>query len=226
MKKSKKQNIILGTIAIIIIGSIVGYNYSVEQTKQKGLKFGNDLQKIQEEVKQIQVDFNSKLNQWEEEDLTKDELLEYSEKHFQRLGNIILKYDELISPETFSASVDLFKLSTQSQLESDKEYIEWIRNNQESNRLRSDSLLQESFEYEMMALGEFNAAKSGIKEYDTPGKFEPPKTDFTDKVNRITDNMIEKCQSKYGLIQEQNPEYSELEKCLEEAKTWKVEHLQ
>ena len=163
MKKSKKQNIIIVTIAIIIIGAIAGYNYSVEQTKQKGLKFGNELQQIQEDVKQLQTEFNSKITQWEEGDLSQQELSEYSKNHIEKLQNVILKYDDLIPPKQFASSVELFKLSTQVQLDSDKEFIEWIKTSDDSHKIRSDSLLQESFEYEMMALGEFNAAKLGLR---------------------------------------------------------------
>ena len=163
MKKSKKQNIIIVVIAVIIIGAITGYNYSVEQTKQKGLKFGNELQQIQEEVKQLQTEFNSKITQWEEGDLTQQELLEYSKTHIEKMQNAILKYDDLIPPKQFAPSVELFKLSTQAQLDSDEELIEGIKTGDQSHNIRSDSLLQESFEYEMMALGEFNAAKSGLR---------------------------------------------------------------
>ena len=163
MKKSKKQNIIIVTIAVIIIGAIAGYNYSVEQTKQKGLRFGNELQQIQEEIKQLQTEFNSKITQWEEGDLSQQELSEYSKNHIEKLQKVILKYDDLIPPKQFAPSVELFKLSTQAQLDSDKEFIEWVKTSDDSHNIRSDSLLQESFEYEMMALGEFNAAKSGLR---------------------------------------------------------------
>lgn len=163
MKKSKKQNIIIASIAIIIIGAIAGYNYSVDQTKQKGLRFGNELQQIQEEVKQLQTEFNSKVIQWKEEDLSQQELSEYSKTHIEKLQNAILKYDDLIPPKQFAPSVELFKLSTQTQLDSDKEFIEWIKTKDDSHKIRSDSLLQESFEYEMTALGEFNAAKVGLR---------------------------------------------------------------
>ena len=163
MKKSKKQNIIIASIAIIIIGAIAGYNYSVDQTKQKGLRFGNELQQIQEEVKQLQTEFNSKIIQWKEGDLSQQELSEYSKTHIEKLQNVILKYDDLIPPKQFAPSVELFKLSTQTQLDSDKEFIEWIKTNDDSHKIRSDSLIQESFEYEMTALGEFNAAKVGLR---------------------------------------------------------------
>ena len=163
MKKSKKQNIIIVAIAVIVIGAIAGYNYSVDQTKQKGLKFGNDLQQIQEDVKQLQVEFNSKIIQWKEGDLTQQELSEYSKNHIEKMQNVISKYDGLIPPKQFAPSVELFKLSTQSQLDSDKEFIEWIKTSDESHKIRSDSLIQESFDYEMTALGEFNAAKIGLR---------------------------------------------------------------
>jgi len=163
LKKSKKQNIIIASIAIIIIGAIAGYNYSVDQTKQKGLRFGNELQQIQEEVKQLQTEFNSKVIQWKEGDLSQQELSEYSKTHVEKLQNVILKYDDLIPPKQFAPSVELFKLSTQTQLDSDKEFIEWIKTNDDSHKIRSDSLIQESFEYEMAALGEFNAAKIGLR---------------------------------------------------------------
>lgn len=163
MKKSKKQNIIIASIAIIIIGAIAGYNYSVDQTKQKGLRFGNELQQIQEEIKQLQTEFNSKVIQWKEGDLSQEELSEYSKTHVEKLQNAILKYNDLIPPKQFTPSVELFKLSTQTQLDSDKEFIEWIKTNDDSHKIRSDSLIQESFEYEMAALGEFNAAKAGLR---------------------------------------------------------------
>jgi len=163
LKKSKKQNIIIVSIAIIIIGAIAGYNYSADQTKQKGFRFGNELQQIQEEVKQQQIEFNSKITQWKEGDLSQQELLEYSENHIEKLQSVILKYDDLIPPKQFSPSVELFKLSTQMQLDSDKEFIEWIKTEDNTHSIRADALLQESFEYEMTALGEFNAAKAGLR---------------------------------------------------------------
>ena len=163
MKKAKKQNIIIASVAIIIIGAIVAYNYSYDQTRQKGLKFGNELQQIQEDVKQFQIQFDSKITQWKEGDLSLQELLDYSETHVDEMQEAISKYDELTPPAQFAPSVELFKLSTQAQIDSDKEFIEWIKTKDESHSIRSDSLLQESFEYEMLALGEFNAAKAGLK---------------------------------------------------------------
>ncbi len=65
-------------------------------------------------------------------------------------------------PETFVASVDLFKLSSQSQLEADKATLEWVLENDNSAKIRSESFTQEAFEYELSALAKFNDAKAGI----------------------------------------------------------------
>lgn len=163
MKKTKKQNIVILSVAIVIVAAIVVYNYNAEQVRQKGFRFGNELQQIQEEVKQIEVEFNSKVTQWKEGDLEKQELIKFSDKHFEKINEIILKYDNLIPPKQFAPSVELFKISTETQLKSDQEFIEWVKTDDQTHSIRSDSLFQESFEYEMMALKEFNAAKAGLR---------------------------------------------------------------
>ena len=71
MKKKKIQNIIIALIAIFIIGSIATYSYSVEQTKQKGLQFGIELEQIQEEVQKLQIKFYSEKTRWNEGDISK-----------------------------------------------------------------------------------------------------------------------------------------------------------
>ncbi len=96
-------------------------------------------------------------------DLTEMELAEYAVIHVEKLENTLSKYNNLISPKQFAPAVELFKLSTNAQLESDKEFVEWVKTGDKSHDIRSDSLLQESFEYEMMALQEFNAAKTGLR---------------------------------------------------------------
>ena len=78
MKKKKIQNIIIVGIAVLIIGTIVAYNFSIEQTKQKGLQFGKELEQIQEDVKELQTKFYSEKLKWEEGDITKDDLSEFT----------------------------------------------------------------------------------------------------------------------------------------------------
>lgn len=162
MSRKKKQNIILAIITILIIVLVITYYYTAEQTRIKGFTFGNNIQKIQEELKIIQTDFQSEITILEEGDISKDEFLDYAKSHLSKMNEIILRYDTLDPPPMFSSSVELFKLSTKSQLESDKEIIRWIQYGDMDAKIRSDSLLEESFGYEMAALAKFNAAKIGI----------------------------------------------------------------
>jgi len=163
LSRKQRQNIILGVFAIVIIGLVIAYFYSSEQTRIKGFTFGNNLQMIQEDLKKIQTDFQSEVTILEEGDISKDEFLEYSNTHISKMQELISRYDTLEAPETFSSSVELFKLSTESQLESDKEIIRWIQSGNADAKIRSDSLMEESFGYEMAALAKFNAAKAGIQ---------------------------------------------------------------
>ena len=228
MKKKKIQNITIGIIAITIIGAIIVYNFSVDQTKQKGLQFGIELEEIQEEVKELQTKFYSEKTRWEEGDMTKEELLEFYEKHLQDFEAIISKYDDLSPPEIFKGSVELLKLSSQAQLDSDTEFIKWIKTGDESAKIRSDTQIQESLEYEMLGLVEFYSAKTGVKNYDEPEKFEAPQTGLTQKVIQISENMKKQCDNQFrNELGEFDSEQIEIEwfNCTNEAKKWKIEHL-
>ena len=146
-------------IAIILIGITIFYFYSAEQGKIRGYNFGNDLQIIQEELKNEQSSFYSNVRMWEENSITKSEILKLSEIHIKNMNDIISKYDTLQIPDTFSGAVKLFKLSTESQLESDIHLINWIEFDDESEKIRSNELLQQSFEYELGGLTLYNDAK-------------------------------------------------------------------
>ena len=189
MKKNKIQNITIATIAIIIIGLIIAYNYSADQTKQKGLQFGNELSQIQQDVADLQIKFYSEKTQWVEGDISKEELLEYYEEHVKKFEGIISKYDKLSPPELFKSSVELFKISSKTQLESDVEYIKWIKTGDDLAKVRSDTQIQEAYEYENLGLMEFQSAKKGIKNYDDEEKFSAPQNGIKQKVIEISENM-------------------------------------
>ena len=228
MKKKKINNIIIAVIAIGIIGAIVAYNYSVDQTKQKGLQFGIQLEQIQEEVKDIQDKFYSEKTKWEEGDISKEELLSYYDKHITNFEEIILKYDNLNPPELFESSVELLKLSSQIQLESDSHFIEWIKTGDESAKVRSDTQIQESLNYEMEGLVEFYSAKTGIKDYDEPEMFEVPQSGLTQKVIQVVEDMKKNCDKKFkNEAGEFDSDDLEVEwfNCTNEAQKWKIEHL-
>ena len=147
-------------IAIILIGITIFYFYSAEQGKIRGYNFGNDLQIIQEELKNEQLNFYSNVRMWEENSITKNEILKLSEMHIKNMNGIISKYDTLQIPDTFSGAVKIFKLSTESQLESDEHLINWIEFGDEDEKIRSNEILQQSFEYELAGLASYNNAKS------------------------------------------------------------------
>ena len=164
MVKKPKKNKGFGKLAsigilVILIGIAIYYFYSAEQGQMRGLQFGNELQTIQEELKAEQAEFYSKVSMWKEDSISKEEISQISELHLTRMSDIISKYGDLQIPDTFSGAVKLFKLSTESQLESDVHLISWIESEDESEKIRSDELLQQSFEYELAALTSFNDAK-------------------------------------------------------------------
>ncbi len=228
MKKKKIQNIIIAIIAILIIGSIVAYNYSVEQTKQKGLQFGIKLEQIQENVQELQIKFYSEKTRWDEGDISKEELLQYYEKHLKKFREIISSYNELTPPELFKSSVELLKISSETQLESDLQFIEWIKTGDESAKVRSDIQFQEALEYEMSGLVEFYSAKTGVKNYEEEEKFQAPQRALTQKVNQVTENMKSQCDNEFrNESDEFDSDKIEIDwfNCINEAEKWKVEHL-
>ena len=163
--RKKKRSRTFGIIAITIffIGLSVFYFYSAEQSKIRGFDFGNEIQDIQNELKNEQNIFYSKINMLNEGTISKKEFLSYSEEHVIKMDMILEKYDKLLPPDAFVSSVKLFKMSTNSQLESDKHMIKWIKLDDGAERIRADELLQQSFEYEMAALSLFDEAKAQKK---------------------------------------------------------------
>ncbi len=228
MKKNKIQNIVIGLVAVGIIGSIIAYNYTIEQTKQKGLQFGNDLAQIQRDVADLQTKFYSEKIKWDEGDITKEELLEFYKEHVKEFEKTNERYDKLTPPELFQSSVDLFKISAETQLQSDKEYIRWIDTGDESAKIRSDTQIQEAYEYENLGLAEFQLAKKGLKNYDEQEKFTAPPDGIREKVIEITNNMKEECDTEYQNESGQfDSEQIEMEwtNCYDDAETWRAEHL-
>ena len=228
MKKKKIQNIIIIVIIILIIGSIIAYNYSVDQNKQKGLEFGNELKQIQEDVTKLQIQFYSEKTKWDEEDISKEELLEFYKVHLDKFKEIISRYDKLSPPELFQSSVDLFKISSETQLESDSQFIEWIKTGDELAKIRSDTQIQEAYEYENLGLVEFQLAKKGIKNYDESEPFSAPQKGLTQKVIEISENMKNECNNEFkNELDEFDSNEIEINwfNCVNEAQKWKIDHI-
>ncbi|QLH09198.1 hypothetical protein [Candidatus Nitrosotenuis sp. DW1] len=159
-KKDNKATYVAVGVGILIVSVVIFYYYSADQARNRGEYFGNSLKSIQDDLKQTQTEFYSKKKMLEEESITKEEFLEYTDTHIQNIQDVLKRYNDLVPPQSFAPSLKLFVLSTQKQLESDQLLIEWIRTNDTSNKVRSDLLLQESFENEIAALDSFNKAKN------------------------------------------------------------------
>jgi|TARA_B100000959_G_scaffold103773_1_gene109424 hypothetical protein len=228
LKKKKIQNIIIFAIAILIIGSIIAYNYSTDITKQKGLQFGNELSQIESSISDIQGKFYSEKTKWIEGDISKEELLKFYEMHINNFRETISKYDGLTPPELFQSSVALLKISAETQLESDLQFIEWVKTGDESAKIRSDTLFQESYEYQNLGLVEFQTAKIGIKHYVGGEKFEEPQGVSPQKVVQVSEKMKEKCNEQF---KNESGEFdsNEIEiewfNCNNKAEEWKIDHL-
>ncbi len=146
----------------------IGYGYYLEQVRIKGLAFGNQLQQIQESLKAAQESFESQRIILEEGDISRQDFIEYTNRHVMELEAISLQYGSLDIPGPFVPSVELFRLSTVSQADSVRELLLWLETGDVSHQIRSDELFQESFEYELAALSHFNAAKRGATPQPAP----------------------------------------------------------
>jgi len=228
LKKKKIQNIILLSIAIVLIGSIIVYNYSADITKQKGLQFGNELNQIENKLSDLQGKFYSEKTKWIEGDISKIELLEFYEIHVDNFKEIILMYDELTPPELFESSVALLKISAETQLDSDLQFIKWIKTGDEAAKIRSDALIQEAYEFQNLGLVEFQTAKMGIKHYVGGEKFEQPQGVSAKKVVQVSEKMKERCDGEFrNELGEFDSNEIEIEwfNCNNNAEEWKMDHL-
>jgi hypothetical protein len=159
-KKKKNRAIYTATvIGIIIISTVIFFVYSNDQAKLRGQMFGNELKGIQDDLKTLTHSLDSKISMYKEGDLSHNDFLDFAQKHEDDMLKIIKRYDTLQIPSGFDSAVELFKLSSETQLESDRQIIEWVRTGNEAAHIRSDALLQESFEYEMAALAEYKLAQ-------------------------------------------------------------------
>ena len=94
--------------------------------------------------------------------MSDEEFLEFADNHLEKMQNLVNRYDALEPPEPFEASVDLLKLSTETQIEAEKIIINWVRTGEDAEMTRAGDIYQEAFEYELAGLASFNKAKLGI----------------------------------------------------------------
>jgi len=142
-------------VGVIIIGMSIFFVYSSEQAKMRGEAFGKALEFVQNDLRKQTHSFDSKVSMFKQGDISKDEFLELSGFHIAEMVTIIVRYDNLQIPQPFVSAVKLFKLSAETQLESDKYMLEWVSTGDITAHVRSDQLIHQSFQYEQAALYEF-----------------------------------------------------------------------
>ena len=143
-------------VGVIIIGMSIFFVYSSDQAKQRGMAFSKALEFVQEDLRKQTHAFDSKVSMFKRGDINKDDFVEFGDSHLLKMSVIISRYNNLQTPQAFVPAVDLFKLSAETQLQSDQNMIEWVRTGDITAQIRSDVFLQQSFEYEQAALYEFN----------------------------------------------------------------------
>ena len=144
------------SVGVIIVALSIFFVYSSDQAKERGKAFGKALEFVQEDLRKQTHEFDSKVSMFKQGDISKGEFLILVEIHEHEMEKIILRYDNLQIPQPYVSAVELFKLSAETQLESDKYMIEWVSTGDDTAHVRSDQILHQSFQYEQAALYEFD----------------------------------------------------------------------
>ena len=143
-------------VGVLIVGMSIFFVYSSEQAKMRGQAFGKAIEFVQEDLRKTYHTFDSKVSMFNRGDISKIDFLKFAEKHKLEMEKIIVRYDNLQTPQVFIPAVKLFKLSAETQFEADKYVIEWIRTGDDTARIRSVSSYEQSLQYEQAGLFEFN----------------------------------------------------------------------
>lgn len=148
------------TVGIVIVALVIAVSYIMDQANLKGKQFGDNLAWIQSDLKNETKRFDTQLTNYEKGNMTRDEMLNITDAHITKMKDILSRYDTLDAPKAFSSSLQLFRSSTQKQLQSDELLKKWVQTGNITKRQMSDELLQQSFQDEMNALRTFHDAKS------------------------------------------------------------------
>lgn len=147
------------SIGVIIIGLTIFVVYYLDQSKLSGQRFGDQLAQIQTELKNETQSFDQQLTLYKTGQISKDQMIKITDNHIAMVQDILSRYNGLKPPEAFTPSLQLFRLSTQTQIESDQYLKTWIQTGDNSSKAKSDELLQQSFQYEMNALQSYGTNK-------------------------------------------------------------------
>lgn len=146
---------------VVIVAIVILVNYYLDQTTLSGQRFGDQLAQIQSDLKNETQIFDQNLTEYQKGQISKDQMLKITDDHILAVKNILPRYQDLKAPELFKPSLQLFELSTETQIQSDQTLRDWITTGDNVTRAKSDQQLQQSFQYEMNALQSYESAKTG-----------------------------------------------------------------
>lgn len=161
MRKKTRGRIAIAAAAAAVAASVVGYSYYVDHVRAKGAAFSAEIESIQDDLASMQKEFEAYTAGLAAGDIDSGGLEDRAAAHFAALEGLVARYDALDPPVPFAASVDLFRLSAEAQLERDREIVLWLQTGDAAHDERADRLHQDSFAYELSALAEFKKAQSG-----------------------------------------------------------------
>lgn len=153
--KSLKILFIMGIIIVICISSL--YIHNDELNVEKCITLHHELELLQNELNIIQSGFDKKIKTFQNNLVSKEKIIQYSNEYNKNLEILSNKYDDLEVPTNLLNSINLFKLSVDTQQQSNNLIIKWIQDNNQSNLRRSDYLLQNAYEYESGARSLYNS---------------------------------------------------------------------
>lgn len=216
-KKSKSKFPII-IIGAVIVGIVVFYFYSADQAKIRGSVFGSEIQILQENIASEQNRFISTITQWEEGNITKEEMIRVGESHLDEFNKLLEKYDELQPPDAFSPSVRLLKLSLDYQIQSHELRLIWMKTGDELELIRSSELTQLSFEAEQTGLKAFNDAKNGVIKTSPSPLIEKLTKEEHDKAKMVVLDLYKfqdaACITKLGAPFENVEQKADYENCI------------
>lgn len=162
-KKKRRGAVAVAAVAVAaaVAASVVGYSYYIDYLRAKGAAFSAEIESIQDDLAAMQEAFEAVAAGFEAGEIAEEELEARAEAHFESLDSLLKRYDALDPPAPFAASVDLFRLSAESQLERDREEVRWLLTGDAAHDERAGRLHQDAFAYELSALAEFKEAQSG-----------------------------------------------------------------
>jgi hypothetical protein len=147
-------------LGVAVIAIVILVNYYLDQTQISGQRFGDQLAQIQTDLKNVTLSFDAQETQYNNGNIPKIQMLKITDDHIKTLQSFLPRYDQLKTPDLFVPSLQLFRLSTETEIERTNTFREWIVTGDNATKEKSDELFQQAYQYEMSALTSYENAKS------------------------------------------------------------------